>query len=309
MLRARPLWESILSTQPHTTFQRFDLNMLAANAFAGREEPFIVCAEASFGAAIVPAAIRHDGSISLLGEELFDYRCFLHQGDPEVLRAALAAVAGLGRPLDVKAIREQDLPAAGSCLPSLPFCCAPSVRFGDTSAEEFALAHSRLGRNLRGLTQLGFTLRRYNGDYPGLVRFIYRKKAAQTPSSLFREPARIEFMVNGAGLLRHRCEIFTLEDEASIAAALVVLREDGCRRFYTGWFAPELEKHSPALSLIYEITRQSLAEGLDCDYMTGEQPYKLRLATASMPLYRVHVTAEQLAAFAQEPVAEITQAA
>jgi hypothetical protein len=30
--------------------------------------------------------------------------------------------------------------------------------------------------------------------------------------------------------------------------------------------------------------------------MTGEQPYKMRLATSSVPLYRVHATPEQLAA-------------
>ena len=42
----------------------------------------------------------------------------------------------------------------------------------------------------------------------------------------------------------------------------------------------------------------SLAEGLDCDYMTGAQPYKLRLATGSMPLFRLRATPRQLAAFA-----------
>ncbi|HLY92695.1 MAG TPA: GNAT family N-acetyltransferase [Candidatus Angelobacter sp.] len=305
----RSAWESILSTRPHTIFQLFDLNRLAADAFAGREEPFIVCAEASYGTAIIPAAIRRDGSVALLGEELFDYRCFLHQGDPEVLHTALAAVAELGRPLEIKAVRARDMSAWGDRLPSVPFCGAPAVLVRNAGVEQFAMAHSRLGRNLRRLARLGFALRRYYGDYPGLVRFIYTKKAAHTPDCLFRDPVRIEFMVQAAAFLRERCEIFTLEDDASIAAALVVLREESCRRFYTGWFAPELEKHSPGLSLIYEITRQSLAEGLDCDYMTGEQPYKLRLATSSEPLYRVHATAEQLGLFAQERVADLTQAA
>jgi CelD/BcsL family acetyltransferase involved in cellulose biosynthesis len=305
----RPVWERILTVQSHTIFQNFDLNLLAGNFFAGREEPFILWAEASYGAAIIPAAIRHDGSLRLLGEELFDYRCFLQQGDPEVVRIAVAALAQLGRPLEIIAIREAEAATLKDGLPLLPFCCAPSVLCRDTSADEFALAHSRLGRNLRRLARLGFALRRYRGDYPGLVRFIYRKKAAQDQDSLFRDPARVEFMVSAATLLQDRFEIFTLEDEASIAAALVVLREDGCRRFYTGWFAPQLEKHSPALSLIYEVTRQSLAEGLDCDYMTGEQPYKLRLATCSVPLYRVRATAEHLAGFAQERAPELTQAA
>jgi hypothetical protein len=39
-----------------------------------------------------------------------------------------------------------------------------------------------------------------------------------------------------------------------------------------------------------------LIAGVDCDYMTGEQPYKLRLATVSVPLYRLRATAHQLAA-------------
>jgi CelD/BcsL family acetyltransferase involved in cellulose biosynthesis len=94
-------------------------------------------------------------------------------------------------------------------------------------------------------------------------------------------------------------EIFTLEQDERMAAAVVTLRDDACRRFYTGWFAPEYEKHSPALALIFEITRRSLAEGLDCDYMTGEQPYKMRLATSSVALYRVRATAAALAKIAE----------
>ena len=308
LLRFRPLWEEICAARPHTIFQTFDLNQLVAHTFAERETPFVVVADGSYGSAIVPAALRRDGSLRLLGEEMFDYRCFLHQGDPEVLHAALGALAQLGCPLEITAVREAEA-ALKDELPLLSFCGAPCVLHQDVSAEEFAATHSRLGRNLRRLARLGFELHRYRGDYPALLRFIYDKKAAQDPRSLFHDPLRIEFMVQAASLLPDRFEVFTLEDEASSAAALVVLREDDCRRFYTGWFSPELEKHSPGLSLIYEITRQSLAEGLDCDYMTGEQPYKMRLATSSVPLYRVRATAEQLAVFGQEHAAELIQAA
>ena len=127
---------------------------------------------------------------------------------------------------------------------------------------------------------------------------IFAGKAAQHPSvSLFHDPARIQFLVSAAAQMPEVFEIFTLENgPLDMAAAVVTLLDRGCRRFYTGWFAPEYEKHSPALALIYEITRQSLSAGLDCDYMTGEQPYKMRLATSSVPLYRVHATPEQLAA-------------
>jgi Acetyltransferase (GNAT) domain len=296
----RPLWEMICAANPQTIFQNFDLNLLAARFFCETEEPFIVCAEAPHGIAIIPAVIcRREKSLRLLGEELFDYRCFLHHGDPDVLYSALAILADQGLPLNITALRKRDCDPLKQTLPLLPFCSAPAVTCADICTDDFVAAHLRLARNLRRLNRLGFKLHSYGGNYPGLLRFIYQRKAAQTPGSLFRDRARIEFMVQAAMLLPTQFEIFTLEDEACIAAAVVVLREENCRRFYTGWFSPQLEKHSPALSLIYEVTRQSLAAGLDCDYMTGEQPYKLRLATTSMPLYRLQASPEQLAAAGQ----------
>jgi len=42
-----------------------------------------------------------------------------------------------------------------------------------------------------------------------------------------------------------------------------------------------------------------LADGLDCDYMTGEQSYKMRLATNSVAVYRALATSEYLAAIAK----------
>lgn len=310
LLQLRPLWEMLCAACPHTIFQDFDLNLLAARAFADREAPFVVCADGSSGSAIIPAVIHTgENSLRLLGEELFDYRCFLYRGDPEILHAALAVLAEQGLPLNITALRERDCAPLREALPLRPFCSAPAVSSADLSAEDFATAHLRLARNLRRLNRLGFTLHRYHGDYPGLVRFIYERKAGQNPGNLFLDRSRIEFMAAAATLLRDQFEIYTLEDEACIAAALVVLKEENCRRFYTGWFSPRLEKHSPALSLIYEVTRESLAAGVDCDYMTGEQPYKLRLATGAVPLYRLQATSEQLAAFRQDAAVELTQAA
>ena len=303
----RPVWEALCADCYYTIFQSFELNLLAARMFASREQLLVVCAEASYGTALIPAVVRHaDGPLRLLGEELFDYRCFLHQGEPEILRRALSILAERELPLEIVAMREREVIAVPRELPLLPFCGAPMVDCRKIAAEQFAAKHARLARNLRRLCRLGFALRKHPGDYPGLLRFIYRKKAAQSASSLFHDPLRVEFMVNAAAMMPGSVEIFTLEDEASIAAALVTLRDADCRRFYTGWFAPELEKHSPALSLIYEVTRQSLEAGLDCDYMTGEQDYKMRLATGAAPLYRLQASAEQLAAAGR---AEVVQAA
>ena len=88
----------------------------------------MVCAESDGGAAIIPAALRRsDGTIRLLGEELFDYRTFLHRGDDEVLRAALEALAELGRPLEIVALRESDRSVVTDELELLPFAAAPRL--------------------------------------------------------------------------------------------------------------------------------------------------------------------------------------
>jgi len=297
MLRLRPLWESLCADGRYTLFQNFELNLLAAERFADREEPYVVCAEAGQGAAIVPAVLRHrDGTIRLLGEELFDYRAFLHTGHDEILRAALGKLAELGRPLEIVALRKGDRSVVIDELELLPFAAAPGVTCAQISASEFAAAHTRLARNLRRMERLGFTLKSYDCGNGELLRAIYAAKAGQSESSLFHDSARIEFLVSAAALMPDVFEIVTLENGGQMAAAVVTLRDRGCRRFYTGWFAAEYEKHSPALALIYEITRQSLASGLDCDYMTGEQPYKMRLATNSVALYKVRATSEALAA-------------
>ncbi len=298
--RIRPLWEELYADGRYTLFQNLELNMLAAKRFAEREEPYVICAESAKGTAIVPAVLRRgDGTIRLLGEELFDYRAFLHRGDDAVLRAALGTLAELGHPLEIVALRESERSVVIDELGLFPFAAAPGVRCKQISAESFAGAHTRLARNLRRIERQGFVLKTYNGANPELLRAIYEAKARQSETSLFHDSARIEFLVSAAALMPHVFEVFTLENGEHRAAAVVTLRDGECRRFYTGWFGAECEKHSPALSLIYEVTRLSLAGGLDCDYMTGEQGYKMRLATNLVKLFRVRATAEELAASAR----------
>lgn len=52
----------------------------------------------------------------------------------------------------------------------------------------------------------------------------------------------------------------------------------------------------PGQLLLYEVAAQSLAEGLDCDFLTGEYPYKNRVATARVPLFTVEAAAAALPA-------------
>jgi CelD/BcsL family acetyltransferase involved in cellulose biosynthesis len=347
--KLRSRWESICNESCYTIFQDFDWNLLAARTFQDREPLFVVCAETSYGLAIVPA-VRHraDGTLRLIGEELFDYRTFLFCGDnrDSLLRIALSVLAQTQQCLEIVAVREPERVAfmefepfcrreggeadrepageilsgsEGTCrrlsaastlrgsqdpakklLTLFPFTDAPLVDHTEISAEQFSAAHNRLGRNIRRFQKLGFELKSYDGSHSELLRNIYAKKAAQSTASLFHDAARVEFIIQAARREQQRCEVFVLECRSHLAAALVTFRDGDVRRFYTGLFDREYEKLSPAMSLIYETTRQSLAAGLSCDYMTGAQPYKLRLATGSVPLYRLQATPDQLAALAEQ---------
>jgi CelD/BcsL family acetyltransferase involved in cellulose biosynthesis len=295
----RRLWEFIGKQGQRTVFQSFDWNLLAARQFSDREEPFVVVSEASYGLAIVPAARSlGNGSLRLLGEELFDYRSFLCAGEDDVLRSALATLAQAAAPLETLAVRECDRSAVLENLQLEPFTLAPAVKRAEISGEAFGSRHSRLARNLRRFQRRGFEIKIHSGENSSLVRLIYESKARHDPRSLFHNSQRVAFMVEAGQLQPSRFEVVTLESETELAAALVILREPEVRRFYTCYFPLEFAKLSPAMALIHKVTRQSLESGLDCDYMTGEQGYKMRLATSSMALYRLRATPDQLAAMA-----------
>lgn len=308
LCRLRPAWERLTAARDATIFQDFSWNLLAAQMFAGREAPYVIWAHNSHGEAIIPSVLRHGDagqSICLLGEELFDYRNFLHAGDDAVLRCALARLAECGSPLQITALRQSDVDSVSACLCLEPFTAAPGILCDEVSAEAFSQTHLRLARNLRRIERLGFELKTYDGSHRQLLQTIYENKAEQEPESLFRYPLRREFMASAAMLDPRRVEIFTLEDGSRLGAALVTLLDPGVRRFYTCWFAAEIGKHSPALSLIYEVSKRSVADGLNCDYMTGDQGYKLRLATSAVQLFRLHATAEDLALLAESSAQEL----
>ena len=301
MDRIAPLWNELLKSQPHTVFQSFAWNRLAAEVFGDRLLPRVVWAESDAGAAIIPAALNRAGHcLEFLGETLFDYRDVLCAGDRELLRLAWQELAACGTPLRVIAVeraddRWQDFPIA-------PFARAPFVSRSLVNENAFRLAHSRLGRQMRRLQRLSISLHIRPGSDSATVRRLYdckRNHFTAESDNIFTNTCRSEFMVAAAALQGSGCELFTLEkDDGTLVAGLVTFRDGEVRRFYTIYFHPEWARFSPGVALVYEVTARSLAEGLSCDFMTGEYPYKLRLANASHPLYKVEMSAHELAQIA-----------
>ena len=294
-----PLWSGLLRNQPHSLFQRFAWNRLAAQVFSDRLSPYVVCVNSDAGVAIIPAAVHHaKNRLELLGEVLFDYRDVLHAGDAEVLRRAWRQLAQLGKPLHVVAVDQKAAQRRWNDFLPSDFALAPRVDRTLVNEDSFRLAHARLGRQMRLLKKEGVVLRRFSGHDSHVVRQLYECKrtqfAPEENTNLFLDLRRCEFMVAAAAMEGTACEIYTLEKISSLVAGLVTFRDGDFRRFYTTYFNPEWARYSPGQALLYEVTAQSLADGMSCDYMTGEYPYKLRLANASQPLLRIDLSAEQL---------------
>ncbi len=299
MDRFRPLWEGLARSRPYSVFQQFAWNRLAAQVFADRESPYVVCAESGNGAAILPAAIGRNGTlIVFLGETLFDYRTFLAEGDGEALEAAWSEIAKLRQQLWVTSLLERWTADWQSWQPQ-PFSAAPGVLRGLCSGDDFAAAHPRSRRLQRRLEELGIELHRRSGAETALVRWLLEQKARQLcdrPNNLFSDRRRIDFLTAALSLDPRATDIFTLEQGSTIISALITLRDGGVRRFYNTYHDERWARLSPGAALLYEVTRMSLEEGLDCDYMTGTQSHKTRLANASVPLYRVDATPQQVGA-------------
>lgn len=300
MDRLTSIWKDLLSQQPHSIFQRFSWNRLAAEMFADRLSPYVVCVDGDHGAAIIPAAVHPlNNRIEFIGEALFDYRDVLHSGDPETLRHAWQQLAMLDLPLQVVAIGPAASRRNWGGFNLTPFAAAPWVDRGSIEPSEFRMAHPRLGRQMRRLRKRGAELRLYGGQDSAVVRRLYQCKSSKFTASanlnLFLESRRREFMIEAARLEAGDCKIYALEQAEELVAAVLTFRDGGIRRFYTIYFDPAWAHYSPGQALLFEATALSLEEGLSCDYMTGAYPYKLRLANTSSQLFRADLGSGELA--------------
>jgi CelD/BcsL family acetyltransferase involved in cellulose biosynthesis len=305
LMALRPLWDRLLKRNRKTMFQRFEWNWLAAEIFRERFLPAVAAVESDAGAAIIPACINLGTSrLELLGESLFDYRDVLHVGEADVLRAAWEVLGEFNLPLSITAV-EASAVHDWSDFPATEFVSAPWVDASRMTEREFRSAHSRVGSRLRRIQRKGVILHDYSGAQSELVRHLYHLKCDQFASdenNIFRTEARRAFMVAIAAREAENCRIFTLEDGTGcIVAGLVTFLDAAIRRFYTIYFDPAWAAHSPGVTLVFEVTARSLAQGLNCDYMTGEYPYKLRFANASRMLFRVEASTSDIRTVAQRP--------
>jgi hypothetical protein len=289
------VWDSLLAPEL-TLFQSYRWNLLAARIFSSREAPHFIHCEDDNGVAIVPAVVDSvHGRVALAGEALFDYRDYLAWGDEAPLIRAWERLASLGLPLEITAVRRANA-AVWDRLPKAHFSRSPQLVSATLTSDGFLHSHSRAFSRLRKLERMGLRLEQHTGDSK-IAEVVYRARAAQSSEGeLFHDPLRAQFMVEICRQERAQCEIFTLCHGGTMAAALVTFCDRRFRRFYTTYYDHNWARYSPGVCLLFEVVRRSLDQGLDFDFMTGEQSYKLRIAQSAEDLYRVQATAEEFLA-------------
>ena len=297
-----------------TFYQSYRWNLAAARFLRGAQ-PCVVAVENTGGAAIIPTALEGE-SLTLLGDVLFDYRDVL-SNDRDALAEAWRVVASWRRPLRFVALRADSPHGFWPAVGAEPFCGAPSISLDEITAEEFAHRHWRQAKQVRHLFREGARFVHADGSHSGLVRWIYQQKFAQfagTANNVFADPQLVEFMVEMAAQEDARCDVYGFEMDGSIISSLITFRDEApgarpVRRYYTTTFDPRRARLSPGIALLYEVARQSLAEGIDVDFQTGEQFHKSRLATRSTQLYRVALSSEQVAGLAENVATTVRAAA
>jgi hypothetical protein len=260
-------------------FQSYGWNEIAARVFAERERPHVVVVESDSGTAIIPACVRAD-CVSFLGEELFDYRDVLSTDDG-LLDVAWREVERLGLPVRVKATRGERFFGETNFFAGAPWLPVSTQ----------LPRNKKLERNLRLLRERGCTLGwlRANGRsgdrVADLVRQVYELKGRAESGSLFTDFLRVEAVVEMA--MNAPSELFTIEEDGELVGAILTFVDGNVCRFYGTYYDERWAVYSPGVSLLCTVIRQAQARGLDFDFMTGEQSYKMRFATEVVPLYIV----------------------
>ncbi|HEY0564735.1 MAG TPA: GNAT family N-acetyltransferase [Terriglobales bacterium] len=297
----QPLWDRCFEADPYATvFQSFAWNLAAVRHLSNREFPHVIAVEDDDGhATVLPCGLSPDAdspqALTFLGETLADYRApITTDAGSRSFAVAWESAASLQLPLQFTALRH-DHHSVFDLFSTQDFTGAPYL--AEVTAEAFAAEHNRMFSRLRKLQRIGFELHTRTASDPNaerMLRELYANKAAGDKGSLFHDAARVSTLLDALIRLGDCVRITSMERDAETIACAVTIADRGWMRFYTNWYDLEWKHYSPGMVLLFELTRRALADGFACDYLTGDQPYKLRLGNQVAPLRRVAATPAEL---------------
>lgn len=298
------LWGAVATGQ--SCFQRFSFARTWGQVFFRHGVTPLVVHDAE-GKWILPWAAR-DGVLFPLGHGVFDYVDVIGTGAAAgSLEARAGALArALRRCPDWRRMEMRGLPEdspflgfwrrlaaeLGAEAAITPFAAAPLLRRGGGDAatvEAFARKHGRAEERLRQAQRRGWLGRvEPAAERRELLTWLLEQKQRRMEArgeTNVLQAAEAEWLGAMAGLGREAgVELWAYRRDGRSAAGLVTFLLPPVRYGYLLAFAAEMASASPGITLLYFVLRATIGEGMDFDFLTGEQPFKLRFANAARRL-------------------------
>lgn len=285
------LWSEAAESGGQSFFQRPEPAQEWLWAYAPWVRPRIrYCAGCG---AIVPW-VQWGERLITLGAGMFDYCDAI--GAPSV--AALRAAAEV--PREVPGLRADSSWAAAwrALAPDwgAPRHCAPFLAAG-LGAEELDCRHPKAAERLRRIARQGaWGAVTDPSSRAALLEWLLRQKQERM-QALGRdnvlgapEAAWLRRMV---ARYPQFAELWRGEIGGRCAAGFLTWRGTGVRYGYLLAFAPEFARFSPGVLLLYHVLRECQREGREMDFLTGDQPFKLRFAAGRRDLFHLRLPAAQ----------------
>ncbi len=176
-----------------------------------------------------------------------------------------------------------------------PFSAAPQLRRNRCLATPQALdrLHPRAAERLRAARRRGWLGPvEEEGERRAMVDWLLRQKEERMRTlgqASVLQAAEGDWLRRIATHASSGAELWAYRREQRLAAGFLTFLAPPLRYGYLLAFAPELAATSPAVTLLYFVLRETIGQGLDFDFLTGEQAFKLRFANAARPLLRLQL--------------------
>lgn len=285
-----PLWRSAFERAPGHFFQRFEPSLHWARIYAA-EGNLRVWTHASEPA--LAAFTVRDGQLALLGQGLFDYVDLVGAASP-------AAQQQLARQLlEWEEWRQFEATGVPADSPFTSFWQALQAESSFFSAAPLLLhpdrlrpGHGRAARRLRQCRQAGWELQQVGqgAERQALLHWILEQKQQALQASGGRnvlDEAAVQWLRAMVTHAPELAELWRLHRDGEAAAGLLCWRSTPVRYAYTISYRSDAAAMSPGVLLLYGVLCDSAAQGLCFDFLTGEQPFKLRFSDARRSLLRL----------------------
>lgn len=280
------VWQAAEAAGAQSVFQSYAFARHWAACFADD-------AEISIGwrndpPAIIPLA-RRDGHWSLLGEGLFDYQDLVGTTRPDVQADAARWLASeWDAPVTITGVPEgspwHDL-WTRSGLSETRYAAAPVRAAGgnDLAAEHPRVEHRWQAAGVE-LTRLSTSRERCR-----TLEWLLARKAAALAAKGERNvlgPKERRWMLRMVEQEPALAELWQLRRRGDVVAGLLCWLTPQVRYAYTIAYHPEAAAISPGILALYALLRHTRREGRAFNFLTGEQTFKQRFATAREELLR-----------------------